>query len=336
MRLNFAYKKPFYPKTGINENEYSDLAYDRLEKLRLFKQLRSEGCSEKSALRAISTSRATYYRWLRGYQNDGLNGLENGCRCPNTVRTPSWNNELEHLVLKIRKTYPLWGKYKIAAIIKRDHGKDVSISTVGRIISKHIAKGTIKSAHFYYSNGRRKRPRIFNKHAQRWKYGMKSAKPGELIQIDHMSVLLTPGTSVKHFQAICPFTKIIVEQAYSRATSNCAKDFLVYVKEKMPFPIRSIQVDGGSEFMAHFEDECQLNNIPLYVLPPRKPKYNGSVERGNGTAKYEFYYQYDGRCTIVAIRKALKHFMSIYNTFRPHQALQYQTPWQYYESLAVA
>jgi len=27
--------------------------------------------------------------------------------------------------------------------------------------------------------------------------------------------------------------------------------------------------------------------------------------------------------------------MQHYNTFRPHQALQYQTPWQYYVSLGA-
>jgi len=57
---------------------------------------------------------------------------------------------------------------------------------------------------------------------------------------------------------------------------------LEYV-QKVPFKIKSIQVDGGSEFMAEFEDACQELNIPLIVLPPASPKYNGGVERANRT-----------------------------------------------------
>ena len=44
----------------------------------------------------------------------------------------------------------------------------------------------------------------------------------------------------------------------------------------MPFPERAIQVDGGSEFGATFEAECQRRDIKLFVLPPRLPKLNAS------------------------------------------------------------
>ena len=37
------------------------------------------------------------------------------------------------------------------------------------------------------------------------------------------------------------------------------------------FVIKSVQVDGGSEFMAAFEDACAQLKIPLIILPPRKP-----------------------------------------------------------------
>lgn len=53
----------------------------------------------------------------------------------------------------------------------------------------------------------------------------------------------------------------------------------------LPFPLRSIQVDGGSEFMADFEDACEALGIPLHVLPPRRPQWNGCVERANRSAR---------------------------------------------------
>lgn len=64
--------------------------------------------------------------------------------------------------------------------------------------------------------------------------------------------------------------------------------------KEAPFPIRSMQVDGGSEFRDEFEQACRDLGIPRYVLPPEKPRYNGCVERANGTSRYEFYPFYEG------------------------------------------
>ena len=165
---------------------------------------------------------------------------------------------------------------------------------------------------------------------------MKAEKPGELFQIDHMTVSITPGKQVKHFQGICPITKIAVEQVYSQATSNVAKQFLEYARSYLPFDIKSIQVDGGSEFKKDFEQICQDLNIPLFVLPPKSPKLNGHVERANGSAKYEFYAFYCGDFTMSSLRKELQRYVKKYNTYRPHQALQYLTPEQYYYQLSGA
>jgi len=51
--------------------------------------------------------------------------------------------------------------------------------------------------------------------------------------------------------------------------------------------VKAIQVDGGSEFKADFEAACQARGIRLCVLPPRSPKLNGCVERGNRTHREE-------------------------------------------------
>jgi hypothetical protein len=38
-------------------------------------------------------------------------------------------------------------------------------------------------------------------------------------------------------------------------------------------------VDGGSEFMRHFEEVCEKLKTKLFVLKPSSLKYNGRVER---------------------------------------------------------
>jgi len=61
--------------------------------------------------------------------------------------------------------------------------------------------------------------------------------------------------------------------------------FLDALLERMPFPVRALQVDGGSEFATEFEQACQARQIPWFVLPPRSPKFNGHVERAHRTPK---------------------------------------------------
>ncbi len=64
---------------------------------------------------------------------------------------------------------------------------------------------------------------------------------------------------------------------YSRASASTAAHFLDTLESRMPFPVRAIQVDGGAEFEAIFEAECQRRDIKLFVLPPRSPKLNGGA-----------------------------------------------------------
>jgi len=323
----------FYHITGIDETPYSKKAYKRKKKLNTYQKLVGEGCSQKTALEAIDTSRSTYYRWKKNYQLYGLEGLEDESRAPNNTRRRAWTRKDELLVSQLRKKYKLWGKYKITVILAREYNKKLSVSTVGRIISKLISKGEIRPVFFYFGKTPKKR-RVFDGHAQRWQYGMKTQEPGELVQMDHATIRLHNNKIIKHFKAICPLTKLTVEKAYTNATSALAADFLKYTQEQFPFTIKSIQVDGGSEFMGEFEAICQNKELDLYVLPPRRPQYNAHIERGNGTAKYEFYFQYSGPPTLGIVNQHLRKFVEFYNTFRPHQSLNYKTPMEFYEQLS--
>ena len=98
---------------------------------------------------------------------------------------------------------------------------------------------------------------------------------------------------------------------------------------EMPWPIKAIQIDGGSEFMAEFETACPAKAIPLYVLPPRSPKLNGAVERCNGAWRYEFYSVADLPNDIDKIAEHVDAFQHLYNHFRPHGALDGKTPNHY-------
>lgn len=320
-----------YRSWKIDDRAYSDTAKKKFKQLQDFAKLKANGMSEAVILEVLCLSRSTYYRMKARYEKYGLAGLEPKSKRPKSTRQPTWDRELENLVLSLRQQEPTWGKNKIHRLLVREHGIDVSVTIVGKIISKLITQKKIKTAYVAANKDKPKRRRIFNKHATRWKYGMKSTKPGEMLQIDHMTVC-SNSQSIKHFKAVCPVSKFMVCDVYTTASSKVAANFLRKVIAETPFKISSIQVDGGSEFMKSFEMLCKELAIELLVLPPRMPKYNGHVERCNGITRDDFYSQYHDIFEIVTIKKHLRLFQNKYNTYRPHQALHNLTPMEYLKS----
>ena len=98
-----------------------------------------------------------------------------------------------------------------------------------------------------------------------------------------------PGVILKHFTAADVVSRWSVAEVAGAATASVAVRMLDALACRLPYPVRAIQVDGGSEFMAEFEAACQTRGIRLFVLPPRSPKLNGCVERTNRTWREEFY-----------------------------------------------
>ena len=132
----------------------------------------------------------------------------------------------------------MWGRAKIGPLLSAE-GFKVSDATVGRILAE--------------------------------------LEPGGLVQLDTVFVNLPPK-AIKHFTAYDPIAKWTVGKAFNRASAQAAAAFLDKIIADMPFPVKAIQADGGSEFMAEFEVACQTKAIALYVLPPRSPQMNGAVE----------------------------------------------------------
>ena len=314
----------------------SSAAIARLKKIELHDKLKAEGCRLEVRLEAIDWSKATFHRWRLRYKQQGLKGLEARSCKPLRLRRTSWSKEQEQQVQHLRIKFPLWGKRKLWKVLSRDHGFTLSISTVGRILKRLLKLCRIKPVSFYFGRVKPKRKRQFTHHAKRWQYGMKARQPGELIQVDHRSVELTDGFALKEFKAACPVTGITIMKAYSSASSRNAARFLKYLRQQLLFDLISIQVDGGSEFRDEFEDSCQQQAIELFVLPPRKPKWNGCVERANGTTRYDFYPFYTGALTIAAVNESLAEYQWHYNHYRPHDGVGLETPMGYYQQLIQA
>jgi transposase InsO family protein len=154
-------------------------------------------------------------------------------------------------------------------------------------------------------------------------------EPGDIVQVDTLDLRPLPGVVLKQLTARDVVSRWDVLEVHRQATASTAAGFLEAMEARMPFVVKAIQVDGGSEFMAEFEEACQQRGIMLFALPPRSPELNGSVERANRTHTEEFYEVVDSDFTITDLTRKLLEWEWVYNTVRPHQALGYRTPRQF-------
>lgn len=311
----------------IAANSLSNEAALRLDAVRRWTGARRAGLSAQAAASAVGVSRATLYRWARR--------CEPKSRRPRRVRAPQWSPALAQAVEELRADNPMWGKKKLAWLMRRE-GLAVSASTVGRILKGLMARGIVIPVPTLRRKpgGRRFRLIGQDRHARRLPRGLKPTMPGQIVQIDTVFIDIAPGRAIKHFTAYDPVARWTVAAVAGRATAALTANFLDKVLSQMPFKVSGVQVDGGSEFMAGFEQTCRDKNLDLYVLPPKRPQLNGAVERCNGSWRYEFYAVHDLPHQIDKLQPFVDAFAHRYNNHRPHDALDGQTPAEYLSNLS--
>ena len=304
----------------------ADPSHEARARLKWFDYYEGVGRNARKTCRHFGISPDTFYRWKRRYRPHDMRSLEKQTRRPRHVRQPTWTSEMVEAVQELREEYPRWGKAKLAHLLE-DRGFHLSESMVGRIITYLKERGVLREP-VYNHISVRKRPRS-RPYAVRKPKEYVARAPGDIVQVDTMDVRPLPGVIFKHFAARDVVSRWDVIEASTRATSSAAARFIHSIIKRMPFTVKAIQVDGGSEFQSVFEETCQQLGIRLFVLPPRSPKLNGCVERSNRTHTEEFYEVTDCDFEIAQLNKALLAWEKTYNTFRPHQALGYLTPHQY-------
>jgi putative transposase len=306
--------------------ETPELSRPARQRLKWMDYYREHDGNARLTCRHFDISPQTFYRWKRRYDPKNLLSLEDHLHRPHRLRQPTWSPELAQAVFTLREQYPRWGKDKLAVLLRNEHWQ-VSISMVGRILTQLKKRRLLREPpRNSLSTKKRRYPRLY---AMRKPKDYPITQAGDLVQVDTLDVRPLPGVVFKNFTARDVISRWDVLEVHTKATSSNAVGFLDTLVRRMPFPLKAIQVDGGSEFEAAFEQECQKRGIRLFVLPPRSPKLNGHVERANRTHTEEFYELYDGELKITSLNKALQEWETVYNHIRPHQALGYLTPQQF-------
>ena len=306
----------------------ADISREAQRRVKWFDYYERNGRNARKTCRHFDISPDTFYRWKKRYNPQNLMTLEDMSHRPKRVRRHTWTPTMEHAVLELREHYPRWGKAKIAVLLDEKDIK-LSVSMVGRII-RHLKEHGVLVEPCVNHISARKRQRT-RPYAIRKPKDYVAKEPGDIVQLDTLDVRPLPGIGFKQFTARDVISRWDVVGVSSNASATSAARFIESIRERMPFEVKALQIDGGSEFQGVFEEACEQYGIKLFVLPPRSPKLNGYVERANRTHTEEFYEVTLSSFEMDELRKALLKWEYIYNTVRPHQSLGYLTPQKFLE-----
>ncbi|OGE74296.1 MAG: hypothetical protein A3I07_04500 [Candidatus Doudnabacteria bacterium RIFCSPLOWO2_02_FULL_42_9] len=277
---------------------------------------RAHGKNKSLTARYFGMNRETLDIWLDRFKLQGIKGLEDRSHRPKHLRTTSTPLPVQDEVVKLRKAFPYYSKYKIVHLLSTK----ISSSTVGRILKKKdlinpkVSRKKIKAA---------KHPK------KRFPRELVVNMPGKLIQIDTKHLRTFQGVKIYQFTAIDVLTKVRVLWVSTHLSSVMAAKFLRHCVRSFPFKIENIQTDNGSEFNKHFDRLCQKLGNTHYYIEAHSPQQNSYVERSHLTDELEFYQQGNMHNTLGQLLPRLKAWEHQYNHQRPHQSLNYLTPIQY-------
>ena len=282
-----------------------------------------QGRSAKLTCDTFRISKDTLYRWLKRYRPRNLMSLvdDRGNRRPHHLRQPDTPWYIVKRIIDLRQTYPTWSKYKLHSILS-GAGYQVSAPTIGRILKRyHLIDQKISRR-----LTRRQRQQIARRKAARV---MRDKSPGHLVQIDTKHIYFM-SRKFYQFTAIDCFTRVKHIQIYTGISSQAGRRFLDELMMTFPFRITGIQTDNGSEYLKDFHHRCEQLKIDHYFTDPYCPKQNGRVERSIQTDIVEYWEQGNLDRDLTTMRANAVEWMNIYNTQRPHQALNFKTPMDYY------
>ena len=285
-----------------------------------------------SALSAFSVSRSTFYNWKKAFKQGSskVAALAPLSTRPHCLRTAVSHPQHEKQIILLRRKHHNLGKEKIKGFL--DHwchatGEPLlSISTIGRIITRLKKRGRVCNPCELRINGRTgqlhvKGPRRRPSRTRR--NGYTPERPGDLLQLDSVTIM-RDGVRRYIVSAIDYKASFAYSYAYKTLSSLSTKDFWGKLMQVVPFDVKHIQTDNGSEFHRYFQEAIGKSEIQQFWNYPRTPKANGKIERYNRTIQEDFAeWHLDTLMEdIQEFNRELTDWLLYYNTERPHHAVR--------------
>ena len=268
-------------------------------------------------------SRPTGYKWIDRFLGEGYAGLEERSRRPKSCAHETPDDVIER-ILELRRRHPSWGAKKLLKILGDRHPRVVwpARSTVSSLLDRH---GLVE----------KKRRRTYPGHPGKPQSCME--RPNDVWCADYKGEFKTgDGIYCYPLTVTDGATRFLIECRGLDSTNHVqAKAVFKDVFRRFGLPM-IIRTDNGTPFATTAIGRLSRLSvwwIRLGIFPeliePGRPYQNGRHERMHKTLKAE-----TARPPAASMRAQqfrFNRFVQEFNTERPHEALDQETPGSLYQ-----
>jgi transposase InsO family protein len=278
----------------------------------------SKQMSVSEAAAAYGVSRQHVHRWLARYRDHGFDGLEPRSRRPHSNPRRTASAVAERIVALRRELAGQGldhGPQTIGWHLEQEQLPVPSTSTIRRIL---VAAGLVTPEP-------KKRPKSSYRRFE-------ADQPNECWQSDFTHWQLADGTGVEIINWLDDHSRyLLATRAYRRITGQSVITTFLTTVDLYGLP-QSTLTDNGSVYTSRFTGgrngfEYLLARLGIAQKNghPNHPQTQGKIERFHQTQKRWLAAQ-PTAATMADLQDALDRFQRIYNTLRPHRALNRATP----------
>jgi IS30 family transposase len=281
---------------------------DSITKIEICYSLWKNGISPEAMPSQLGVHRSTIYRWIKKFQQMSVGRfIQEYKQAKKGRRRPHKTSVLTKIfIFQIREKYHDCCGEKIKYFLKKEHQIDLSVATIYRVLNEQLVLSS------KWKKKIKRGPLIVGK------------SPRESLQTDTVDF-----GDIYAFTCIDTFTKevsvILKTELTAIAGQQALENQLEFFKE-----INHIQRDGGSEFMAEWEEYAKQHIKSIRTSRPYKKNDQAFIERFNGILRKEClgYGKYT-KDHLPYLQEKLDEYLNYYHNVRPHLSLNMLTPTEF-------
>ena len=277
----------------------------RVQYIAAFEECRRRwGLSARQFCTVAEIPYSTFARWWGRWRRGGNRALGDRPRRPRHCPTTLPGQALD--VIRRAQRELGWGVRRLYAYLRQAGLIRCSLSSVYRVLRRCGA---------LVRRPRKPKP-IWSRYAKE--------NPGERAQMDLKHL------PQKRYQLtlIDDCSRVLAATVLEARTTAAVCRALPGLLETIPFRLRCIQTDNGSEFGHDLTALLRRLSMRHTRIRPRSPHLNGKVERVQRTVQEEFWDGI-GPGPLEDWERFLQDYVRFYNRRRQHSALGYKAPMQY-------
>lgn len=287
-----------------------------------------DGLTPTQAALRFGVGRTWIYQLLARYSAGGLEALEPRSRRPKT-NPRALSVEKRNQIVALRKGLLSQGldagAASIAWHLEQAGDKSPALSTIWRILR---AEGLVIPEP-------KKRPKAYI-------IRFEAVQPNETWQSDFTHWLLADGSDVEIINWLDDHSRLLLRCTVFKAiTGAIVIDSFNQCRSEYGTPFSTL-TDNGNVYTARFTKgkngfEYLLSELEIVQKngSPAHPQTQGKIERFHQTLK-KWLSQQKAANNLTELQRQLDEFRTLYNTQRPHRALEMKTPQRAYEETIKA